>query len=65
MEAALKAEREKKVKVYRQKYDIYLQMKPTTSSPFDALIAAAQVRKLDIICFTRGKCFEKCINYVT
>ncbi len=46
MEAALKAEREKKVKVYRQKYDIYLQMKPTTSSPFDALIAAAQVRNV-------------------
>ena len=36
-------EREKKVKVYRQKYDVYLQVKPVTNSPFDALIAAAQV----------------------
>lgn len=43
LEAAQKAEREKKIKVYRQKYDVYLKVKPITSSPFDALIAAAQV----------------------
>jgi hypothetical protein len=43
MEAAMKAEREKKLKVYRQKYDVYLQAKPATNSPFDTLIAAAQV----------------------
>lgn len=43
LEAALRAEREKKVKVYRQKYDMYLQLKPHTNSPFDALIAAAQI----------------------
>ena len=42
-EAAQKAEREKKIKVYRQKYDVYLKVKPITNSPFDALIAATQV----------------------
>ena len=43
LEAAHKAEREKKIKVYRQKYDVFLQVKPVTNSPFDALIAATQV----------------------
>ena len=45
LEAAMKAEREKKMKVYRQKYDVYLQVKPVTNSPFDTLIAAAQVMR--------------------
>jgi hypothetical protein len=48
LEAALKAEKEKKIKVYRQKYDVYLQVKPLTNSPFDALIAAAQVSRFQL-----------------
>lgn len=40
---AVKADRDKKIKIYRQKYDVYLKVKPLTNTPFDALIAAAQV----------------------
>lgn len=43
VEAVLKAEKEKAVKIYRQKYDKYLIAKPNTNSIFDKLIAAAQV----------------------
>ncbi|TRY62510.1 hypothetical protein TCAL_04021 [Tigriopus californicus] len=43
VEAVLKAEKEKAVKIYRQKYDKYLIAKPATNSIFDKLIAAAQV----------------------
>jgi len=39
----LKSDRDKKLKIYRQKYDVYLKVKPLTNTPFDALIAAAQV----------------------
>jgi len=34
---------EKMVKIYRLKYEKYLQVKPLTGSPFDTLIAASQV----------------------
>jgi hypothetical protein len=53
LEAALKAEKEKKIKVYRQKYDVYLQVKPLTNSPFDALIAAAQVSRFQLFNLTK------------
>merc|ERR1712241_170486 len=33
----------KKVKQYKQKYEKYLQLRPTTNSPFDILVKAAQV----------------------
>lgn len=42
-EAAMKAEQEKKIKIYKLKYQKYLILKPTTNSPFDALIKATQV----------------------
>ena len=32
-----------KVKQYKQKYEKYLQLRPTTNSPFDILVKAAQV----------------------
>jgi len=32
-----------KIKIYKLKYDKYLKLKPTTNSPFDALIKATQV----------------------
>ena len=43
LEAVLKAEKEKQVKIYKLKYDKYLKPKPPTNSPFDKLIAAIQV----------------------
>ena len=45
LEAALKAEKEKQIKIYKLKYDKYLVAKPATNSPFDILIAATQVNK--------------------
>ena len=45
LEAVLKTEKEKAIKKYKLKYDKYLVVKPTTNSPFDALIAATQVIK--------------------
>ena len=44
LEAALKAEREKQIKVYKLRYDKYLVARPITNSPFDVLIAASQVK---------------------
>ena len=44
LESVFKAEKEKKTKLYKVKYDKYLIFKPLTKSPFDALIAAAQVK---------------------
>jgi hypothetical protein len=41
-----KADKEKQVKIYKLKYERYLKVKPKTNSPFDALIAAAQVSRL-------------------
>jgi len=43
LEAALKAEKQKALKVYKQKYEIYLKAKPLTGTPFDKLVAATQV----------------------
>ena len=43
---------EKKVKIYRIKYEKYLRAKPVTGSPFDALIAASQVN-----CQNHMKCW--------
>ena len=36
-------ENERKIKIYRMKYDNYLNLKPKTSSPFDTLIKATQI----------------------
>jgi len=43
LEAAIKAEKEKAVKVYKQKYERYLKAKTITGTPFDKLVAATQV----------------------
>merc|ERR1712226_1262800 len=43
LEAVAKAEKDKKIQIYKLKYDKYLTIKPETNSPFDSLIAAAQV----------------------
>jgi hypothetical protein len=42
-DAALKADHEKRIKIYKLKYEKYLVLKPLTNSPFDALINASQV----------------------
>jgi hypothetical protein len=44
LEAVIKAEKEKLVKIYKLKYDKYLKPKLPTNSLFDVLIAATQVR---------------------
>ena len=43
LELALKAEKDFKLKIYKTKYDKYLEAKPKTNSAFDTLIAAVQV----------------------
>ena len=41
-----KIQENKQMKIYRNKYNAYLAVKPKTNSPFDALIAAVQVNTL-------------------
>ena len=56
LEAVLKTEKEKAIKKYKLKYDKYLVVKPTTNSPFDALIAATQV--------TADGCLSLCQHFM-